>query len=187
MVMTKGEAMSKTVRITSKDKNIKNAGNRLYTICKRTTSQLMEASKQKADADAPVKRGKLSGRAGGESAIQWTVEGHGHMIYGVLHSTALSPEGEEYSQLLARGTGLFGPYKKVILPKKGKFLAFLKDGRPNPKTKEGWAAEQRAGNVIFMKSSPGMKPNPFMVKALEKTWQKAPLVFERESRAFNEV
>jgi hypothetical protein len=145
----------------------------------------MEASKQKADADAPVKSGRLAGTEGGESAIQWTVDGSGSMIYGVLHSTARSPAGEEYSQLLYRGTGLFGPYKQRIFPKNKKVLAFLKDGRPNPKSKEAWKEEQKAGNVIFMKSSPGMKPNPFMEKALEKTWKTAPLVFERESRAFN--
>lgn len=178
--------MSK-VKIYAKENHITDAPDRLFTICKNTTSALMEKSKQEAEENAPIKSGRLAGTKGGESSIQWSVDGRGSLITGILHSTARSPEGQEYSELIYRGTGLFGPFEQLIFPKKSKFLAFLKDGRPNPKTPEGWKSERKAGNVVFLKSSKGMKPNPFMEKALVSTWKTAPLVFERESRAFNAV
>ena len=57
-----------------------------------------------------------------------------------------------YLPFIIRGTGLYGPYHTMIVPKKAKALSWVND----------------AGERVFVVKSRGMQPNPFVSSAVEK-------------------
>jgi len=54
-------------------------------------------------------------------------------------------DGPEYALYVALGTGIYGPKKKPIVPKRAQFLRFV----------------NKQGKVIYTKSVKGQKPNPY--------------------------
>ena len=80
------------------------------------------------------------------------VQEEGQKIKGTVVVNPRSETGASYAVFVAEGTGLYGPKKKLILPKKGKFLVF----------------KGRDDDFVFLRSSKGMKPNPFHERALQK-------------------
>lgn len=63
---------------------------------------------------------------------------------GVRIGTSLS-----YARFVHEGTGIYGPRRRMIVPKRRKALRWVSGGR-----------------VVFSKKSRGMRPNPFMKNAL---------------------
>jgi hypothetical protein len=179
--------MSDTIKITAKPSpGLRNSGERFFQLCKNAVSNRMEAAQIKAEEKAPERTGRLGGRKGGESSIHYTVSANGKTIVGTLSATALNPEtGEDYAEKVSKGTGLYGPYKARIFPRKAKMLAWMKDGSRNPVTAAGWKAAVAAKKVIFARSTRGQKPNPFMEKGMNESWEKAPAVFARIGIEFN--
>lgn len=57
---------------------------------------------------------------------------------------------------LHEGTGIYGPRKRPITPKRGKYLVF------RPKRGRGI----RGNRLVFARSVKGMKPNPYLRNAL---------------------
>lgn len=181
--------MSNTIRIKATPKNIKNAGRDFAKACFEAVSTCMESSQQEAEKKAPQRTGRLSGRNGGGSSISYDVSKSGNIITGTMSATSLNPTtGEDYSRWVSEGTGMHGPHKTRIVPKKpGGVLVWLIDGRPNPTTDAGWKDEREAKNVAIAKSSEGMEPNPYMEDGLEAGWENAPKIFDSKAIAFNKV
>lgn len=57
----------------------------------------------------------------------------------------------EYALFVHEGTGLFGPRHRRIRPKRAKVLSF----------------KPRGGRRVFVRSTRGQRPNPFLVRALQ--------------------
>ena len=57
-----------------------------------------------------------------------------------------------YLPFIIKGTGLYGPYHTMIVPKKAKALSWVND----------------AGERVFVVKSRGMQPNPFVSSAVER-------------------
>jgi hypothetical protein len=89
-------------------------------------------------ATAPVKEGRL------RNARNSGVRDEGTRLVGYVEFTV------DYAIYHAKGTGIYGPRGRKITPKKAKALVF----RVN-------------GELVFAKSVRGIKPNPWLVKALE--------------------
>jgi len=85
--------------------------------------------------EAPKATGNLS------NAIRKTVEAS----QAVIKATA------PYSIFVHRGTGLYGPFKKLITPRNKKALAFT-----------------IGGNKVVVRSTKGQRANPFMQRAFKK-------------------
>lgn len=55
-----------------------------------------------------------------------------------------------YALLVHNGTGIYGPRRRPIRPKRRKFLRF----------------ETKGGDIVYARQVKGMRPNPFLVEAL---------------------
>ena len=62
-----------------------------------------------------------------------------------------------YAEYVERGTGLFGPYHQMIVPKTAKVFA--------TKINPGWGTKTAAGYYIIGTTSKGMHANPFFDRA----------------------
>jgi len=175
--------------VFSKDlKAIKEAPEQFKKACLNATGQTMEECRKEARKRAPVSSGRIAGASGGRGAIDWDVRESGDYIEGVLTGTALNPEtGEDYFRFVVVGTGIHGPgRRKRIFPKRKKVLVWMKSpNTPRPKTPQAWKEARLKGQVVYARSSAGMKPNPFMPAGLKAGLEKAPQIFKREIEKIN--
>ncbi|MCP4214069.1 MAG: hypothetical protein GY765_05390 [bacterium] len=154
--------------------------------CYKAVCQIFEKARQNARNEAPVLLGRLTGQKGGYGGISYRVIRQGGKIVGILTATARNPEsGKDYAVLVHSGTGLYGPKKKRIYPKKkGGVLVFMTDAKiPRPKTMQAWKEARDAGHVVYAKSSKGMKPNPFAERGLKSALKEAEAIFDRIAAA----
>lgn len=148
--------------------------------------QILEAAVWFAKDLAPSRTERLSGSGGGEGSIRWYIEKQGFKLIGIMTATALNPQtGVDYAGFIHDGTGIFGEKKQPIKPKHGKYLVFLRDGRPNPTTPDGWKKEAQAGNVIFAKEVKGIEGTPFLADGLLEAWKDADEIFNRQFQLIN--
>jgi len=63
----------------------------------------------------------------------------------------------KYMSFLDKGTGIYGPKRRQITPKKGKYLVF-----------------KYKGNTVFAQSVKGIKPHKIIDKSIEKTEKRIP-------------
>lgn len=63
-----------------------------------------------------------------------------------------------YARYVHDGTGLYGPRRQLIRPKFAKVMVF--------KSKIAGAKKGKYGGLVFVRSTKGMKPNPFLKNAL---------------------
>jgi hypothetical protein len=172
------------IRLNVNTKGVQSSPELFVRHCKNAVGQLMELAEQEAKEMAPSK--VLKGLSGGSGGITHNVKISGKKIKGILSATALNKETNfNYALAIHEGTGLYGPHKKVIRPKKSSVLVWLKDGSDNPKTKSGWKEAEKAGLVIRAKFTRGQKPNPFLKKGLQKVKQYGQRIFDREIEKFN--
>lgn len=181
--------MGKSVAINTKQKGIKEAPENFEKICYEATGKVMEKARKEARKRAPVRFGRIKGTKGGRGAIDWNVQKNNHIITGILFGTALNPEtGQDYFQYIVRGTGIYGPKKTRIKPRKKKVLVWMKDpNMPRPKTAQGWKEARIKKLVWIAKSVKGMKPNDFMEKGLQAAIKSAPQIFERHVNELNKT
>jgi len=174
--------MADRVEIRTKKTGVDEAPENMKKAVKKGLGKTMEKSLGFAKYMAPYRTGRLSGRAGGEGGIRYIIVVDGDKITGIMSVTALDPTtGKDYSRFIHDGTGVYGPEKKPIKPKKeGGVLVWLADGRPNPTTAEGWRAEHQAKNVIFAKEVEGIEGEPFLADGLEEGLKYAPDFFHIE-------
>lgn len=148
--------------------------------------QILEKGVHYAKYMAPFNTGRLSGKTGGEGGFRWLIEKQGFKLIGIMTATALNPQtGVDYAGFIHDGTGIFGEKKRPIKPKHGDFLVFLKDGRPNPTTPDGWKKEHAAGNVVFAKEVQGIEGEPFLADGLYEAWKDADEVFNYQFHLIN--
>lgn len=63
---------------------------------------------------------------------------------------------EDYAAWVHEGTGVFGPHKQRIYPKRGSYLVFT----------------AKDGTVVFARSVRGMRPNRYLTRALRDSFKK---------------
>jgi hypothetical protein len=150
--------------------------------------QILEYARQRAIQYAPEISGRLKGAKGGEPPITWNIKVELHIIEGRLCAVARNPEtGEDYAWFVHEGTGLYGPRKSLIYPKKAKVLAFMKDPRmARPTTAQEWKIARINGLVWIAKHTKGQRPNPFLSKALYDASKKAKEIFRDEIEKLNQ-
>ncbi|MGI5292824.1 HK97 gp10 family phage protein [Nonomuraea polychroma] len=96
-----------------------------------------------ARREAPV------GRTGHlRQSIQGTVDVDGDRVVGRIGSTL------EYALYVHDGTGLWGPWQRVIRPVQAKVLAWKAPGTPR--------------GMVFAAYVKGARPNPFLTRAFER-------------------
>jgi hypothetical protein len=147
-----------------KASGVKDAGKRLHRHGRRAMGRIMEYAEQQARDKAPVRSRRL------QQQIRHRVEDRGSKVVGVLFVTARNPQTRrEYSYLVTRGTGIYGPYRTPIRPKNAKYLRFIgRDGKP-----------------VYRKQVKGQKPNPFMRESGEAAGEKAQAIIDEEMQIFN--
>jgi len=71
----------------------------------------------------------------------------------------------KYGPYVECGTGIYGPNKSMIVPKKKKVLVWVSTG-PRPTTKAGWKQASAEGRVVVAKAVKGMPPRPYLLPAV---------------------
>lgn len=110
-----------------------------------------------AKSEAPVRTSKLRG------AISFESSGLQGVVYPDLVRTP-------YAAYVHEGSGLYGKFKRPIVPKSKHVLA--------TKVNPGWGTPNRKGYYIIGKSIKGQKPNPFMQRAFDKGKSKVMTIME---------
>ena len=100
----------------------------------------------------------------------------------LISNNARSRSGFEYIDALEFGTGIFGPKKRVIKPKRGKVLRFRDIGRRGS-ARLGISKRKGSGKIIFARSVKGIKPFRMFKKTEPKIPQIAKIVIEARLRA----
>lgn len=87
----------------------------------------------------------------------------------------------DYAEAVAGGTGMFGPRKAVIKPRRGKALLIPVESVPiDAKTGKPEAYIDAAGKFfILRRSMKGMKPNPFDERAAQRLSVEAQSIMDR--------
>ena len=150
------------------EKGVRKAPETFKKYCTRAMGQIMELAEQEARRNAPFRTGRLSGKSGGRGGIVSRLETHENKIDGILTATALSKDQKNYALFVSRGTGIYGPSKNPITPRRAKALVF-----------------EIAGKKVFAKSVKGQKPNPFMEKGMEVAIRHARGIFDEQMGIFN--
>lgn len=166
---------------------INDAPQDVYIAAYRGTGKLMELARQKAREFAPERLGRLKGKKGGMGQIWFQVESNGEIIEGILLATARDPEtGIDYAIFVHEGTGMHGPKKKLITPKKAKVLVWVKlAGLPRPRTPQMWKEYRIRKLLVFARFTKGQKPNPFLAKGLQEASKRAQEIFSAEMDTLN--
>jgi hypothetical protein len=167
-----------SVRWEIDDKGLKDSPELFHKAMVRAVGQLMELAEQFAKREAPSSI--LRGDHGGRGGIVNRVDINGHLITGVLSATAKNREtGFNYALALYRGTGIYGPRKKMIVPVKKKILAWVTRGI-RPTTSVGWREARKEGRAFFARKTKGIRPNLYLDKGMKLAMAKAPAIFDRE-------
>jgi hypothetical protein len=179
--------MSKTVVFNKEEKGIHDAPDRFVSRCYRVIGKIMELGRQKARELAPESMGRLKGTIGGYGGITYRVFIKGKFVIGILSASAKDPlTGVDYVIFVHEGTGLFGPKKSVIRPKKAKALAFMiSPNLPRPTTPHGWKMARIRGLAVIIKYSKGQEPQPFLRQGLEEASKMAKIFMDEEIEAMN--
>jgi len=170
-----------TIKIIEKRRvGVKEAPARFHAAGRRAMGKIIELARQIAIEKAPGLTGRLKGGRGGMGGINSRVEDRGKKIYGILGATARDPRtGHDYAPDVHEGTGLYGPKKKRIFPKKKKVMCWPKvPWTPWPKDKVGWKMARK--KFQFAKSTKGQKPQPFLKWGIEAAQQRSKEFFDRE-------
>jgi len=118
-------------------------------------SQFLNFLADKARDRTPVRTGTL------KASITYEIEPGNHQLIGVVGTNT------KYAPYVELGTGIYGPSKTVIRPKKAKVLAWVSSGA-RPTTSAGWKRAQMEGRAVFAKEVKGMRPKPFLTPAVEE-------------------
>jgi hypothetical protein len=103
----------------------------------------------------PVDEGRL------RQSIRGRIEARGHALVGSWGSDL------EYATYRHEGTGIYGPRRRRITPKRGQFLVFESSGTFGP-VRAGKKDPPAKGKrpVVFARSVRGVPPSPFLTDAL---------------------
>ncbi len=180
--------MAKTVAFNKKSrKGIKRQD--FHKAVYRGFGQTLDLGVQYSLDEAPVRRGILAGKNGGQPPVSYKIIDNGRKLVGNIGGTARNKEtGFDYLPAVIKGTGMHGPKKKRIYPKKKNVLVFITDPElKRPTTKAGWKAlrEEHPDKIIYAKSSEGMKPNDFIKRGLEKAEDRLKPNIDREIEKLN--
>ena len=168
------------------EKGVKESPQEFHDAAWRGLGKVMELARQKARDNAPELSGRLKGSKGGMGQIRFELE-NGTVIRGTLLATSRDPvTGVDYAVFVHEGTGLHGPKKARIKPKKARVLVWLtKPGLPRPKTPAQWKEYRRKDLVVYARSTKGQKPNRFLLKGLKEAGNKAGAIFAIEMEELN--
>lgn len=91
----------------------------------------------------------------------------------------------DYAEAVAKGTGVYGPRKAVINPKRGKALLIPVPGPP-PAINGKKQSYITSGGQYFVvrRFSKGRRPNPYDVRAAQRLESEAQRIFDRVVEAF---
>ena len=93
------------------------------------------------------------------ASMQWRARRRGKFRYAGYVITR-----KKYAKWIDQGTGLYGPRKQYIRPKKANFLRFYWD---------------KAGGIVYARRVRGVKPAKFSEQATEKFSRVAPHLMQR--------
>lgn len=176
--------MPDSFKIIEKREGIDTAPARFREACKRGTYQVMERGVIEVKKESPSS--VAAGKHGGEGGISYTVVDKGGNIIGELSAVARDRRtGVNYLYFIVKGTGLFGPRKKRIVPLHARVLAWMEDGSELPTTDAGWAAAIMAKKVVFRRSVKGQRPNDFISRGMKTAMKEGPKIFNREIEKMN--
>ncbi len=131
---------------------IKKEGIRIIPRIKFGLEQFLHQVADVAKTIVPVRHGRL------QTSLTYEVSEKGNSSVEGRVGTNV-----KYGKYVEFGTGLYGPYHTLIVPKEAKVLSWKEKGKR-----------------VFAKWSKGMKPRPYLVPALEKV---LPQLFEIMKRA----
>lgn len=173
--------MSNTVILKSKQKGIETAPEEFDQCCYRATGKITEKARQIAVEKAPGSTGRLKGGRGGMGGIIGRVTRAVKKILGILGATSRDPRtGHDYAPDVHEGTGLWGPKKKIITPKKARVLVFPKlPWMPWP-TAEGWKKASVRKMFVFTRKVKGQKGQPFLKWGIQGAKKDARHIFDQE-------
>lgn len=134
---------------------------RLFTSPAGPTVRMVTGVCRRTQGVARVRAPKRTGK--GAASITFAVAVVGNRVVGRV-GTPLDYMGYQH-----RGTGIYGPMRRPIVPVHAKALKFKVKGQFGPvrATKGGKAGRRRGAVVVFAASARGVPPNPFLVSALE--------------------
>lgn len=82
-----------------------------------------------------------------------------------------------YARFVHEGTGIYGPKRAFIYPKRGQYMVFESSGAFGPVRKSG--RRKGRGNVVFARRVRGSPPSPFLVQGLEAAMPGVPIRYHR--------
>lgn len=120
---------------------VQGRGSPVYDAVQRGTNRARDRAKIEVTAAGRVDTGYL------RNQIQSDVRVTGSRVIGKVTSHA------PYSRFVHGGTGIYGPRGRPIVPRRARYLRFKPKG---------------SATFVFTKSVKGMRPTPFMQRALDK-------------------
>jgi len=123
----------------------------VFTEVERTVNRGVNYSRQ----FCPVDEGRL------RQSIKGKVEQRGLALVGSWGSDL------EYATYRHQGTGIYGPKRRRIRPKRGNVLVFESSGTVGPLPKGVKKAARGKRPIVFARSVRGVPPSPFLTAALE--------------------
>ena len=121
--------------------------------------QFLNYLADRARERAPVRTGTL------KASITYNIDKGLDSLVGIVGTN------EKYAPYVEMGTGIYGPSKTMIRPKKAKILAWVSSGA-RPTTAAGWKRAQAEGRAVFAKEVKGMRPRPFLAPAVQDNMDK---------------
>jgi hypothetical protein len=116
-------------------------------------------------AACPVNKGRL------RRSIRHEVRAERTQIVGSVYSDV------PYAKFVHEGTGIYGPKRAFIYPKRGQYLVFQSSGVFGPVRKSG--RRKGRGDLVFARRVRGIPPSPFLVQGLEAAMPGVPIRYHR--------
>lgn len=122
-------------------------------------ARFVEQSCQRVESYAkvfcPVDEGRLRNSIGHHVRVE------GAAVVGSVGSDL------EYAKYVHEGTGIYGPRRQWIYPKRGNVLVFETKGPAGPMQRGQSGAARGSRQVVFARRVRGMPGSPFLVRGLE--------------------
>lgn len=116
-----------------------------------------------AKASCPVDGGRL------RNSITYRVSAEATRIVGSVFTNV------KYARFQHEGTGIYGPRRAFIYPKRGNFLVFETKGVHGPLRRGKKRPAKGRRNLVFARRVRGVQPSPFLVRGLELAMPGVPI------------
>lgn len=134
---------------------------------KKGTGIMTNAAKR----DAPYRYGTL------RRSIMGSTENDGLSFIGTVRQ---DDKVASYGKYVEFGTGIYGPEHRKIVPKSKKALAWMIGRAGRPSSAAGWRDAVKSGRGVVVRSTKGMKAQPYMKPAYEHNKEKVKRVVAEE-------